>query len=121
MFLVSVLIALSCVSAVTVHIPGQGSVLGSQTTSAFTGRVINQFLGIRYAENPTGSLRFRAPIPTIPWTGTRDQTQPGRECPTFRNTMDIPSGSVGPELEDCLHVNVFTNSVSGDVCESAVF
>jgi hypothetical protein len=35
------------------------------------GQKVNCFLGIPFAEPPLGKLRFRAPEPAKPWTGTR--------------------------------------------------
>lgn len=35
------------------------------------------FLGVPYAEPPTGDLRFTKPRPASPWNGIRDATQFG--------------------------------------------
>lgn len=42
-----------------VSIPGQGVVIGSLTESTWTHQKIQQFLGIPYAESPSGNLRFK--------------------------------------------------------------
>lgn len=42
-----------------VKIPELGDVKGSTSLTAWTQRKFYQFLGIRYAEPPTGQLRFK--------------------------------------------------------------
>ena len=37
-----------------------------------SGRGIHVFKGIPYARPPLAGLRFRAPEPVVPWTGSRD-------------------------------------------------
>ena len=41
-----------------------GAVAGKQVQG------VQKFLGLPYAEPPTGPLRWRAPVPVAPWTGT---------------------------------------------------
>ena len=38
---------------------------------------------MRYAEPPTGSLRFEKPRPAPSWVGTRDALTAGNVCPQF--------------------------------------
>lgn len=65
------------------------------------------FLGIPFAEPPTGDLRFRAPVPKAPWEGVLDAlefaatAQRGDPGVTL-----IPEPSV--EGDSTLNVNVFT-------------
>lgn len=65
------------------------------------------FLGIPFAEAPTGALRFQAPVPKAPWEGVRDAlefaatAQRGDPGVTL-----IPEPSV--EGDSTLNVNVFT-------------
>lgn len=42
-----------------VTLPGQGEVIGSWTKTSWTHQHVQQFLGIPYAESPSGSLRFK--------------------------------------------------------------
>lgn len=42
-----------------VELPGLGRLRGSVTQSAWSGRKIYQFLGVKYAEAPIGELRFK--------------------------------------------------------------
>jgi Carboxylesterase family len=40
-----------------------------------------EFLGVRYAAPPTGSLRWMPPQPPAPWSTPMDATQFGNACP----------------------------------------
>ncbi|XP_029834168.3 acetylcholinesterase isoform X1 [Ixodes scapularis] len=69
------------------------------------GNVIEEYVGIPYAEPPIGHLRFKEPVPRSPWKGTYDATTGGSACPQkplFKNTKK-------PLIytEDCLHLNVW--------------
>ncbi len=63
------------------------------------------FLGIPYAAPPVGERRWRAPQPVTPWSGVRDATQAGAECP---QQWDTEEGPVISGKEDCLFINVDT-------------
>lgn len=71
------------------------------------------FLGIPYAEPPTGTRRWTAPQPAPPWTRPRSATAYGPACvqdttPTrvaFWNRLSPPASAVD---EDCLTLNVWT-------------
>jgi carboxylesterase type B len=62
------------------------------------------FKGIPYAAPPVGSLRWRAPQPAVPWSGTRDATHFGYDC--MQTPYVISTGQ--QTIEDCLTVNVWT-------------
>ena len=47
------------------------------------GLWVRQFLGIPYAQPPTGQLRFARPQPAKQWTGTRDAVNFGPICPQY--------------------------------------
>jgi len=66
-----------------------------------------RFRGIPYAAPPLGELRFAPPAPVTPWTTPVDASGPGSKC--------FQSGSGEDYLgsEDCLHVNVWTPSLTG--------
>ncbi|KAF9920874.1 hypothetical protein FBU30_009181 [Linnemannia zychae] len=79
-----------------------------------------RFLGIPYAEAPTGERRFAAPVPKAPFTTTQDSTVYGHICP-----QTPKSKGIGPEIlawlentatedEDCLNLNVYTPSLKGN-------
>jgi len=68
------------------------------------------WLGIPYARPPVGALRWRAPEPPEPWTGTRAALALGAPCTQYASRLggvatarpDTPVGS-----EDCLYLNVW--------------
>ncbi len=75
------------------------------------------FLGIPYAASPTGSLRFREPVPPEPWDAVRD-------CYAFGATP--PKPAYGPPLDtllpepevagdDWLTVNVWTPDLAASL------
>jgi para-nitrobenzyl esterase len=66
-----------------------------------TAGTADEFLGIPYAAPPVGPLRWRAPEPAR-WTGVRDATQFGANCPQPALPFGIASTS-----ENCLYLNVF--------------
>ncbi|TCD61801.1 hypothetical protein EIP91_007887 [Steccherinum ochraceum] len=104
----------------------QGSFIGS--TDGHT----NRYLGIRYAQPPTGDLRFRRPLPVEPYTGTIDVSDFAPICP--QHLIELPSelpptldvgmtlrivtgvyNATAPQSEDCLSLNIWTPpNVSGD-------
>ena len=57
--------------------------------------------GIKYAESPTGNLRFKPPTPHIPEEGTIDVS----EISTVHCPQSGKSGGDGQE--DCLMLNVY--------------
>jgi para-nitrobenzyl esterase len=67
------------------------------------------WLGLPFAKPPTGELRWRAPRPPDPWSGTREALSYGSSCPQFASRIggvEAPPGSVVGN-EDCLYLNVF--------------
>ncbi|REE95201.1 carboxylesterase/lipase family protein [Thermomonospora umbrina] len=61
----------------------------------------DRYLGLPYAQPPTGSLRWRPPEPAARWRGVRQATQAPPRC-VQRTTA--------PTSEDCLYLNVYTPS-----------
>ncbi|KAG9069586.1 hypothetical protein KI688_010490 [Linnemannia hyalina] len=78
-----------------------------------------RFLGIPYAEAPTGARRFAAPVAKAPFTTTRDTTEYGHICPQTPKSKGIESSILAwlensaTEDEDCLNLNVYTPSLKG--------
>ncbi len=82
------------------------------------------FLGIPYAEPPTGERRFRAPEPVKPWWGIRDAGQFGPAAAQvfdphearLEEIEDRPATTPAPAWvgsEDCLTLNVWTPAADG--------
>ncbi len=63
------------------------------------------FLKIPYAKPPLGELRWRAPEPTEPWSGVRQQSDFASPCPQPPSQYDEGSSD-----EDCLYLNVWRPS-----------
>ncbi len=73
------------------------------------GRYYREFVswrGIPYARPPIGRLRFRAPQPVTPWTGTRDALRWGFAPPQMKFGTMLGVGKYQPMSEDCLTLNV---------------
>jgi para-nitrobenzyl esterase len=68
------------------------------------------WLGIPFAKAPVGELRWRAPQPPEPWSGTREALRAGSACPQNANRLgDAPDAKPGTVIgrEDCLYLNVY--------------
>lgn len=62
--------------------------------------------GIRYAEPPTGGLRWKAPVPAAPWHGVADAVAFGPASPQRPNPA-VPLGPGETRMdEDCLFLTV---------------
>lgn len=61
-----------------------------------------QFLGVPYAADPVGALRWRPPQPHPAWEGVRDATAFGPRCLQGTNPQQ------GTYTENCLNLNVYT-------------
>ena len=65
-----------------------------------------RWLGIPYAADPVGELRFRAPQPPTNWSGVRDALEFGNIAPQVPTKLiPIPPGV--HIAEDCLNLNVW--------------
>jgi para-nitrobenzyl esterase len=71
---------------------------------------VSAFRGIPYAQAPTGSLRWRAPVAAQTWKGVRDATRFGPAChqPPSRPGSIYAPAETPPMSEDCLSLNVWT-------------
>jgi para-nitrobenzyl esterase len=71
---------------------------------------VRRFLGVPFAQPPTGDLRFTMPRRASPWTGVRDATRSGPLCAQIGPDTSRPAGS-----EDCLYLNVYVPSKPANV------
>jgi para-nitrobenzyl esterase len=87
---------------------------GGQVASVLD-RGVHIFKGIPYAAAPVGDGRWKPPQPVVRWSGVRDASTFGPECPQAQ----YPAGSIyirplQPQREDCLFLNVWTTAGAGD-------
>ncbi|XP_063921236.1 juvenile hormone esterase-like [Zophobas morio] len=80
----------------------QGKLLGT-VSKDMDGNPFYSFRGIPYARPPLGKLRFKAPLPPVPWKGIFSATQNGDCCFSVDVFEKVFVGS-----EDCLNLNVYT-------------
>lgn len=68
------------------------------------------FLGIPYAAQPVGALRWRAPEPALHWSGVRTAAQMGPACPQWPSPWlpEMLGVKAMPTDEACLYLNVWT-------------
>lgn len=76
-------------------------------TGLSNGRV-NAFLGLRYAQPPTGERRFLPPVASLPWEGTHEATV----FPSI--AMQEGDATVSKMSEDCLFLNIYTPANKGN-------
>lgn len=81
---------------------------GAVVGVALFGGDITAFEGIRYAQPPTGELRWKPPLPPSDWTGVQIATEFGSACIQPHSV----SGSIYSDFpakisEDCLFLNVW--------------
>jgi para-nitrobenzyl esterase len=76
---------------------------------------VNAFKGISYGDTTEGASRFLPPTKPKPWTGIKDAAAWGLEAPQGAHTEIPEVAATIPKQghsEDCLHLNVWTNSVN---------
>ena|GEM_PF-1175784 len=86
-------------------VPTTHGVLKGRTENSITS-----FLGVPYAQPPTGPLRFKAPRAVHTWDGTRDALQWANKAvqPLKPKTTETVQGD-----EDCLYLNIWTPDTKG--------
>lgn len=114
------LVALGCGEAAA---PPPNADASSQRTLA-SGEIVglasandaHAWLGIPYARPPVGELRWRAPQPPEPWSGSREVLAVGEFCVQLANELDAPDASPGTTVgsEDCLYLNVHAPRFNAD-------
>lgn len=90
----------------------KGKIRGKTVTAA-TGKKVDVFLSIPYAQPPIGPLRYRHPRPIEKWQGVLNTTERPNSCVQIIDTVfgDFSGADMwNPNTqlsEDCLYVNVF--------------
>lgn len=80
--------------------------------TAPTGKKVDAWMGIPYAQPPIGAMRFRHPRPAEKWNGVLNTTTPPNSCVQIVDTVfgDFPGATMWnpntPLSEDCLYINV---------------
>lgn len=90
--------------ALTNDAPVVKTALGSIRGEA--AKDVHIFRGIPFAEPPTGTLRFRPPVPVKSWSGVRDAIK----FPPAAVQFGDPSI---PQSEDCLYLNMWAPASQG--------
>ena len=77
------------------------------------------FKGIPYGASTEGAGRFQPPTKPASWTGVREALELGPASPQVPSTLIPESMAQQPKgdangSEDCLHLNVWTNSLKGN-------
>lgn len=66
------------------------------------------FKGIRYAQPPTGEMRWKPPVPAAGWTEVRQAEDYGPACMQLRATVQSVYTDDPPRMsEDCLFLNLW--------------
>ncbi|MFI5366418.1 MAG: carboxylesterase/lipase family protein [Candidatus Binatia bacterium] len=95
--------------------PAARRVTASGTVVGFAGAYgSHAWLGIPFAKPPRGALRWRAPQPAEPWTGTREALDFGAPCtqlPSPIGGLDTARAGQPFGSEDCLYLNVYAPRV----------
>src|SRR6476620_7438559 len=107
-FLIVALLLILPVINNTVRVDG-GLISGTETDG------VRSYKGIPFAAPPVGDLRWKAPQPVVAWQGVRDGSAYGAECPqaSYASTS-IYFSPPQKQSEDCLCLNVWTASKSGE-------
>ena len=99
------LVASTAVAGASTRTSAGSSPVVPVATGAVRGMTVggvNEFLGIPYAAPPVGSLRWQPPQRAASWTGVRQATTYGPNCPQTATPFGLASTS-----ENCLYLNVY--------------
>ena len=93
-----------------VSIVGLGKIKGSLAKSTWHKKAFYEFRGIKLAEPPTGSNRFKAPIKIKPWEGVMDASSPAKACADYNIIKNYTTEEL-VDIEDCISLSVYSRSV----------
>lgn len=95
-----------------------GELIGSQEANG-----THAWRGIRYAQAPTGPLRWRAPQPASAWDGVFHALAHGPMAPQYAGLLaPVPAKLYGRIVgdEDCLSLNIFAPAWASDAVPAGV-
>ncbi|WHM39841.1 carboxylesterase family protein [Streptomyces sp. BPTC-684] len=108
----ALLLTTACAAALLTPVPAGALTPGPTLVRTHSGLLKGettdegrQFLGIPYAEQPVGALRWTAPRPAAPWRGVRDATRFADRC--VQGASWDPGYERATLTEDCLALNVY--------------
>ena len=88
------------------------------------GKTQYEFLGVPFAQPPVGPLRFMPPQPVKPWVEVMEAVKDGATCiqavSELSEEFASENGGNTAESEDCLTLNIFTNSLGSKKPPQAV-
>jgi para-nitrobenzyl esterase len=100
----------------------------TQIVSAHAGEMrgfvqngLNIYLGIPYAQPPTGSLRFKAPQALPKWSGIFNAYEFGAVCPQVYDAVELDNPKENVNNEDCLTLNIWSPADSNSKKAVMVF
>ncbi|CAN8013702.1 unnamed protein product, partial [Ixodes persulcatus] len=96
---------------------GSGLVSGIRLLDS--GREVDAFLGVPYAEPPVGQLRFRRPQPKLPWKGVYNATSKPPPCWLLDDSFieEFPVNH-SDASEYCLYLNMWRRALKCPVKEN---
>merc|ERR1719384_94502 len=101
---------------------GSGPVRGREVIK--DGKTQYEFLGVPFAQPPVGPLRFMPPQPVKPWVEVMEAVKDGATCiqavSELSEEFASETGTNAEESEDCLTLNIFTNSLGSRKAPQAV-
>jgi para-nitrobenzyl esterase len=118
----SALIGLLLAGLATAHADSAGTSVRIDTGEILgkfqLNTAVRVFLGVPFAAPPIGNLRWKPPQPAAPWQAPRAATSYAAQCmqPTRSKTSVYYefAGGDQPTSEDCLYLNVWAPSDTGD-------
>lgn len=103
------LLAVTLISAASSHVVNTTCGLVRGIPISVKDKTVFGFLGIPYAQPPTGELRFRKSVPALPWKDVLDATTMPYSCMQPENVF-LSAGfeDESRHSEDCLYLNLWT-------------
>ncbi len=99
-------------SAATVSPPVVKTTSGTFQGAAPDANGVESFKGVPYAAPPVGPLRWHAPAPVKAQPGVQPATSFGNACLAAPGPFaNLPNTATVPQSEDCLNLNVWTQSL----------